>query len=43
MLALGDQKTWYRCRSGDFYNLYSKNWAPQCEAVTIMAVDLVQC
>lgn len=42
-LALGDQKTWYRCRSGDFYNLYSKNWAPQCEAVTIMAVDLVQC
>jgi len=37
-LALGSKKTWYRCQSGDFYNLYDRKWAPQCEAVTITIV-----
>ncbi|KAH7027930.1 uncharacterized protein B0I36DRAFT_385853 [Microdochium trichocladiopsis] len=35
-LALGSSKTWYRCLSGDFYNLYDRNWAPQCEKVSIL-------
>ena len=26
---------WYQCLSGNFYNLYSKNWAAQCEPVQI--------
>lgn len=43
VLALGDSKTFYQCRSGDFYNLYNENWAPQCQAVTIKAVNLVSC
>ncbi|KAI1396562.1 hypothetical protein F4819DRAFT_474917 [Hypoxylon fuscum] len=37
ILALGDSKTFYRCLSGDFYNLYDRNWAPQCEEVSIIA------
>lgn len=37
-LALGDSKVFYRCLSGDFYNLYNKNWAAQCEPVHIVAM-----
>ncbi|KAK8014093.1 covalently-linked cell wall protein [Apiospora arundinis] len=36
VLALGDSKTFYRCLSGTFYNLYNKNWAEQCEPVSII-------
>lgn len=32
-LALGSSAIWYECLSGNFYNLYDKNWAPQCQAV----------
>ncbi|KXJ88627.1 hypothetical protein Micbo1qcDRAFT_235908 [Microdochium bolleyi] len=35
-LALGSSKDWYRCLSGSFYNLYDRNWAPQCEKVSIL-------
>ena len=42
-LALGGSTTWYQCRSGDFYNLYDRWWAPQCNPVTINAVMLKQC
>jgi len=35
-LALGGSKDWYRCLSGDFYNLYDRSWAPQCEKVSIL-------
>ncbi|KAJ1328013.1 hypothetical protein MN608_07348 [Microdochium nivale] len=35
-LALGASKDWYRCLSGNFYNLYDRNWAPQCEKVSIL-------
>ncbi|OTB14655.1 hypothetical protein K445DRAFT_367773 [Daldinia sp. EC12] len=38
ILALGDSKTFYRCLSGDFYNLYDRDWAPQCSPVSIIAV-----
>ncbi|KAK7942695.1 uncharacterized protein PG986_011808 [Apiospora aurea] len=38
VLALGDTKTFYRCLSGTFYNLYNKNWAEQCEPVSIIAL-----
>ncbi|KAG5980178.1 hypothetical protein E4U55_004302 [Claviceps digitariae] len=36
-LALGGSTVFYRCLSGDFYNLYDRNWAPQCEPITIVA------
>jgi len=35
-LALGTEKTFYQCLSGDFYNLYDSNDAAQCEPVGIM-------
>ncbi|KAI1801965.1 hypothetical protein F4811DRAFT_531495 [Daldinia bambusicola] len=38
ILALGDSKTFYRCRSGNFYNLYDRDWAPQCSPVSIIAI-----
>lgn len=42
-LALGGSTTFYQCLSGNFYNLYSENWAAQCNAVTIDVLDLVGC
>jgi hypothetical protein len=38
VLALGSSKTFYQCLSGDFYNLYDRTWAAQCEPVSIIAV-----
>ncbi|KAI1407708.1 hypothetical protein F5Y13DRAFT_174168 [Hypoxylon sp. FL1857] len=38
ILALGSNTTFYRCLSGDFYNLYDRNWAAQCSPVSIIAV-----
>ncbi|CAK7209995.1 hypothetical protein SCUCBS95973_000640 [Sporothrix curviconia] len=38
-LALGGSTTWWQCKSGDFYNLYDRNWASQCEAVEIIAMS----
>lgn len=35
-LALGGSAVWYQCESGDFYNLYDRNWAPQCSPVEII-------
>ncbi|KAL6852491.1 hypothetical protein ACO1O0_007036 [Amphichorda felina] len=35
LMALGSSKTFYQCRSGNFYNLYDRTWAPQCEPVNI--------
>ena len=42
-IALGDQTTWFQCSSGDFYNLYDSNWAPQCEPVAFYTVALQDC
>ncbi|KAF7549236.1 hypothetical protein G7Z17_g6510 [Cylindrodendrum hubeiense] len=35
-LALGSSTVFYQCLSGDFYNLYDRNWAEQCEPVEIV-------
>jgi len=45
LLALGSDKTFYRCLSGGFYNLYYKNilGAAQCEAINIEAIQLNNC
>ncbi|KAI1821469.1 hypothetical protein F4861DRAFT_461290 [Xylaria intraflava] len=37
-LALGSSRTFFQCRSGDFYNLYDRTWAAQCEPAFIIAV-----
>ncbi|KAF2964484.1 hypothetical protein GQX73_g9081 [Xylaria multiplex] len=38
IMALGSSKTFYQCLSGDFYNLYDRTWAAQCEPVSIIAI-----
>ncbi|KAI1353880.1 hypothetical protein F5Y01DRAFT_275630 [Xylaria sp. FL0043] len=38
ILALGSSKTFYQCLSGDFYNLYDRTWAAQCEPVSLIAI-----
>ncbi|KAH7161713.1 hypothetical protein EDB81DRAFT_925345 [Dactylonectria macrodidyma] len=35
-LALGSSTVFYQCRSGDFYNLYDRHWAEQCDPVQII-------
>ncbi|OAA80760.1 covalently-linked cell wall protein [Akanthomyces lecanii RCEF 1005] len=37
-LAIGPSTVFYQCRSGDFYNLYDRSWAEQCEPVEIVAM-----
>jgi hypothetical protein len=37
-LALGDSAVFYQCKSGNFYNLYDRWWAAQCEPVQIMVL-----
>ncbi|KAK1985548.1 hypothetical protein LZ30DRAFT_686041 [Colletotrichum cereale] len=32
-LALGGSTTFYRCLSGNFWNLYDRNWAKQCSPI----------
>ncbi|KAM4063544.1 PIR protein [Hirsutella rhossiliensis] len=39
-LALGDTTIFYRCKSGNFYNLYDRHWAPQCDAIRIQVAPL---
>ncbi|KAI1429719.1 hypothetical protein F5Y12DRAFT_332559 [Xylaria sp. FL1777] len=38
IMALGSSKTFYQCLSGDFYNLYDRTWAAQCEPVSLIAI-----
>lgn len=42
-LALGGNTTFWQCLSGNFYNLYTENWAAQCSPVQLRIVKLVQC
>ena len=35
-LALGSTSVFWQCLSGDFYNLYDRNFAPQCEPIEIV-------
>ncbi|EXJ95297.1 hypothetical protein A1O1_00417 [Capronia coronata CBS 617.96] len=37
-LALGGSAIWYECLSGDFYNLYDRDWAPHCFPVYFVAL-----
>jgi len=37
-LALGGSTVFYECLSGDFYNLYDRSWAAQCEPILIVAL-----
>ncbi|OHE97507.1 covalently-linked cell wall protein [Colletotrichum orchidophilum] len=37
-LALGGSTTFYRCLSGDFYNLYDRHWAEQCSPIILSAL-----
>lgn len=42
-LALGGSEVFYQCLSGDFYNLYDRWWAEQCEPISISAVTIEEC
>ena len=42
-LALGGRTTFWQCRSGGFYNLYTENWAAQCSPVELRVTRLVEC
>ena len=42
-LALGGSNVWWQCLSGDFYNLYDRDWAAQCSPITIESLTLVTC
>lgn len=42
-LALGGSNIFYQCLSGSFYNLYDRNWAPQCSPITIDVLMLQNC
>ncbi|CAD6501912.1 BgTH12-02157 [Blumeria graminis f. sp. triticale] len=39
-LALAESSVFYQCLSGDFYNLYDRSWAEQCEPINI---DILPC
>jgi hypothetical protein len=42
-LALGQSTQWWQCLSGEFFNLYDKNIAPQCNAVRFIVLDSSDC
>jgi hypothetical protein len=42
-LALGGSNVFWQCRSGNFYNLYDRYWAPQCSPITIESLTLITC
>lgn len=42
-LALGKQTTFYKCLSGDFYNLYDESIGGQCSEVELIVLKAVQC
>lgn len=42
-LAIGDNDVFWQCASGDFYNLYDENIAPQCHSIHLKIINLVNC
>ena len=42
-LALGGSNVFYKCLSGEFYNLYDRSWAAQCSPVTINTIMFKKC
>lgn len=43
LLALGDQTTFYQCKSGDFSNLYDESIGAQCSPVELTIQEFVDC
>ncbi len=37
-LALGSSAVFWECKSGNFWNLYDRNWAEQCSPVDILVL-----
>ncbi|KAF2667790.1 hypothetical protein BT63DRAFT_375174 [Microthyrium microscopicum] len=42
-LALGQQKIFYQCLSGSFWNLYDQNIAAQCKPVNFILLENKDC
>jgi len=42
-LALGGSAIWWQCLSGNFFNLYDRDWAAQCSPVYLRVLGLKQC
>lgn len=42
-LMLGDDAVFYQCSSGEFYNLYDESIDPECTAVNLRTVALIEC
>lgn len=42
-LALGDSDVFFRCLSGDFYNLYDQSIGGQCSPIHLQAINLISC
>lgn len=42
-LALGNQTTFFKCKSGDFYNLYDASIGGQCSEIEIFVLEVVDC
>lgn len=43
-IALGDATTFYQCLSGDFYNIYDRDFgAGQCHQIQLQAIELQDC
>ncbi|KAL8339713.1 hypothetical protein RB601_006020 [Gaeumannomyces tritici] len=38
LLALGNSTQFWQCKSGEFWNLYDRNWAAQCDPVVFKAM-----
>ncbi|KAL8372938.1 hypothetical protein RB599_000252 [Gaeumannomyces hyphopodioides] len=38
LLALGNSTQFWQCKSGDFWNLYDRTWAAQCDPVVFKAI-----
>lgn len=38
LLALGNSTQFWQCKSGDFWNLYDRHWAAQCDPVVFKAI-----
>lgn len=43
LLALGDQTTFYQCKSGDFSNLYDESIGAQCSPIELTIQEFVDC
>ena len=43
LIALGSSATWFRCPSGNFFNVYDEKWADHCEQIHLQAVQIFDC